>query len=180
MVRCFALTLAACVASNVTPLLSQSHAKPPPNPFSIPGPSERLEIDGSKNPELIPEWFVWETFFRHLHQAGTIPSALNLAPGETRLLQMQVEQYGKSSEECQKEIANLRPLVGVVANGIVNEKQRAIQLGCRRRSLDIRDRLLARVGAEAVTALTTWVETVKNGIQISVPKRELDHFRQPQ
>jgi hypothetical protein len=180
MVRWFTLALAACVVSNVTPLVGQSPPKPPPNPFRIPGPSERLEIDGSKNPELIPEWYVWGTFFRHLHTGGTVPSALNLTPSETRTLQMEVDQYDKSNQDCQKQIDSLRPLLGIAPIGEVNQKQRAIQLECRRRSLDIRDRLLAAVRPEASVALTTWVENLKSRIEISVPKRELAHFRQPQ
>jgi len=179
MVRWFVLTL-ACVVSNVTPAIGQSSLKSPPAPFRIAGPAERLEIDGSKNPELIPEWYVWETFFRHLHTAGTVPSALNLSPSEERTLQMAVERYDKSTQECQKEIESLRPLVGAVPIGEVNQKQRAVQLECRRRSLDIRDRLLAGVGPDGAIALTTWVENLKGRIEVSVPKRELDHFRQPQ
>jgi hypothetical protein len=179
MVRWFALTLAACVASNVAAVLSQSSPKPPPNPFRFPGPSERLEIDGKKNPELIPEWYVWETFFGQLHRAGTIPSALNLTPSETRLLQTELEQYSKSQEACQKQIDTLRSLVGVAATVDVNRKQRAIQLECRNRTLEIRGRLLEGVRPDANAALTAWVEGTKSGIEISVPKRELDHFRQP-
>ncbi len=179
MVRWFALVLCACVVSNVTLLLSQSAQKPPVSPFSIPGPSERVEIDGSKNPELIPEWYVWETFFRQLHTAGTMPSALNLTESETRALQMELEEFNKSNQQCQKQVENLRPLVGIASNSEVNQKQRAIQLECRNRSLDIRDRLLAGVRPEASVALVTWVESLKSGIEISVPKRELAHFRQP-
>jgi hypothetical protein len=177
--RSFAMLLAVWMVWSGGALFAQSAPQPPPNPFSIPGPSERLEIDGSKNPELIPEWYIWETFFRHLHSAGTIPSVLNLTTSEERLLQMELEQYSKGNQECQKQIENLRPLVGVAPNNEVNDKQRAIQLECRRRSLDIRDRLLASVRPEASIAITAWVENLKNGIEISVPKRELAHFRQP-
>jgi len=179
VVRWFALVLCAYVVSNVTLLPSQSAQKPPASPFSIPKPSERVEIDGSKNPELIPEWYVWETFFRQLHTAGTVPSALNLTESETRALHMEVEEFYKSNQQCQKQIENLRPLVGIASNSEVNQKQRSIQLECRNRSLDIRDRLLAGVRPEASVALVTWVESLKSGIEISVPKRELAHFRQP-
>jgi hypothetical protein len=45
--------------------------------------------------------------------------------------------------------------------------------------LDIRDRLLAGVGPEASVAIAQWVENLKTRIEVSVPKRELAHFRQP-
>ena len=179
MVRGLAITLVACVASNVPGLVAQSTPKPPHSPFSIAGPSERLEIDGGKNPELIPEWYVWETFFRQLHKTGTEPSALKLTASETRVLRMEVERYSKSNQECQKQIEDLRPLVGVAPNSEVNQKQRAIQLECRNRTLDIRERLLDGIGPDARDAVISWVENLKSGIEISVPKRELAHFRQP-
>jgi hypothetical protein len=179
MVVWFALTLMACMASRVSDQAAQSSTKPPPSPFSIAAPSERVEIDGSKNPELVPEWYVWDTFFRQLHKTGTVPSALNLSASETRSLQMEVEQHSKSVLECQKQVEDLRPLVGVAANSEVNQRQRAIQLGCRHRTLDIREHLLGAVRPETSLVVIAWVENLKTGIEISVPKRELTHFRQP-
>lgn len=179
MVASVAITVIACVASSVPGLVAQSSPKPPPSPFSIAGPSERVEIDGSKNPELVPEWYVWETFLRQLHKTGTIPSALNLSTSETRVLQMEVERYSKSNQDCQKQIEELRPLVGVAPNSEVNQKQRAIQLECRHRTLEIRERLLGALRPETSVAVVSWVENLKSGIEISVPNRELAHFRQP-
>ena len=179
MVRWLALVLMVCMATGVPEFAAQSLPTPAPRPFSIAGPSERLEIDGSKNPELVPEWYVWETFFRELHKTGTVPSELNLTTNETRTLQMEVEQYHKNNLECQKQVESLRPLVGVASNSEVNQKQRAIQLECRHRTLEIRERLLGAVRPETSLAVMSWVENLKSGIEISVPKRELAHFRQP-
>ena len=180
MVRVLITTILACVLAGAASLSGQSPPQPSPkNPFVVAAPSERLEIDGSKNPELIPEWYIWETFFRQLHTAGTTPSALNLTIDEERVLQMALEHYTKSNQQCQKAIEGLRPMVGVASNTEVNEKQRAIQLECRLRSLEIRDRLLAGVRPEASVAIAAWVENLKSRVEISVPKRELAHFRQP-
>ena len=180
MVQRLAVTFLASAIAGGIAVAAQTPSKPSAtNPFVIAGASERLEIDGSKNPELIPEWYVWEAFFRLLHKAGTTPSALNLTPSEERVLQMELEQYAKAYQECQTKIGRLRPLIGVAPINQVNERQRAIQLECRRRSLDIRDRLLAGVRPDAAVAIVQWVENLKNGIEISVPKRELTHFRQP-
>ncbi len=181
MVQWVAAAIAACLmSSGTTPGDRAPQQSSPKSPFAIAGPSERLEIDGSKNPELIPGWYIWETFFRQLHTAGTIPSVLNLTTEEERLLQMELEQYGKSNQQCQRDIETLRPLVGVAPIKAINEKQRAIQLECRRRSLDLRDRLLAGVRPESSVAIIAWVENLKTGIEISVPKRELAHFREPE
>jgi hypothetical protein len=180
MVQWLAAAIAACVMSSAATLADQSSQSSSKHPFAIAGASERLEIDGTKNPELIPGWYIWETFFRQLHTAGTVPSVLNLTTNEERFLKMQLEQYGKSNQQCQKDIESLRPLLGIAPVKDINEKQRAIQLDCRRRSLDLRDRLLAGVGPESSVAIVAWVENLKTGLEISVPKRELAHFRQPE
>src|SRR5690242_4986892 len=97
MVRWLAAAIAVGVVTCSAVLAGQSAPKAPPNnPFYIAPPSERVEIDGSKNPESIPEWYIWETFFRVLHTAGTVPSALNLTTDEERLLQMHLERYSKN------------------------------------------------------------------------------------
>ena len=181
MVRTLVTAVAAFVISSGASVAAQAAAQQPSskNPFVIVPPSERLEIDGSKNPELIPEWYIWETFFRQLHTAGTIPTALTLTTNEERFLQMELERYSKSNQACQKDIERLRPMIGVAPVKDINEKQQAIQLACRRRSLEIRDRLLAAIRPEASIAVAAWVENLKTGIEISVPKRELAHFRQP-
>ena len=179
MVSWLASTLVAYIASGVPGLIAQSSPKPPPGRFTIAAPSDRVEIDGSKNPELVPEWYVWETFFRELQKTGTVPSELNLTTNETRTLQMEVEQYNNVAIDCQKQIENLRPLVGVASNSEVNQKQRAIQLECRHRTLDLRERLLSEVRPDTAVAVLSWIENLKSGIEISVPKRELVHFRQP-
>ena len=117
MVRWFGATIAAFVMSSGATLSGQSPPKPAAsNPFVIVPPSERLEIDGSKNPELVPEWFVWETFFRQLHRAVTVPSALDLTVSEEQHLKMQLDQFSKSIEQCQKAIETLRPQIGVASN----------------------------------------------------------------
>jgi len=102
-----------------------------------------------------------------------------LSANEEHVLRMELEEYNKSNQQCQSDIERLRPMLGVAPVKDINEKQQAIQLECRRRSLDIRDRLLAKVRPEASIAITAWVENLKTGIEISVPKRELAHFRQP-
>ena len=181
MVRRLVTTMAAFIISSGASVAAQAppQQSSPRNPFVITPPSERLEIDGSKNPELIPEWYIWDTFFRQLHTAGTVPTALSLTANEERFLQMELEQYSKSNRQCQRDIERLRPMIGVAPVKDINEKQQAIQLECRRRSLEIRDRLLSGVRPEASVAIAAWVENLKTGIEISVPKRELAHFRQP-
>ena len=123
---------------------------------------------------------MWDTFFRQLHKAGTVPSALNLTTDETRFLQMQLEQYSKSNEECQRKIESLRPLVGVAPNQR-DQREAACDSAGMPAPHARHSRSTAGRGASRNrrVAIASWVENLKTGIEISVPKRELAHFRQP-
>ena len=48
---------------NAEPAAEQDKT-PPKIVFDIPPLSERIEIDGKKNPELIPQWDVWQSSLR--------------------------------------------------------------------------------------------------------------------
>lgn len=150
--------------------------------FSNPPPSERLEIDGSKNPELIPQWNVWAMAFRLALRSTPdgIPRILGLTPAEAELLVVQAQADAKADRECRDGVLRLKPLLGVAPVTDINDKTRQIQLTCRQKTLDARDRLLAGVRPEASAAIVMWVESLKGGIQISVPKKELEHFRRPE
>jgi hypothetical protein len=61
----------------------------------------------------------------------------------------------------------------------INAKNQAIQIECRWRTLEERDRLLKALSPEGVTALSSWIEDRKANIQVRVPKGEMAHYRQP-
>ncbi len=44
--------------------------KPPQVVFDIPPISERIQIDGSKNPEMIPQWDAWQAAFQIMEKVG--------------------------------------------------------------------------------------------------------------
>jgi hypothetical protein len=150
--------------------------------FSNPSASERIEIDGSKNPELVPQWNVWAMAFRLALRSTPdgIPRALGLSAAQTGLLLAQARAHTRADADCRDAVLRLKPLVGVAAAEEINERTRRIQLTCRHKTLEARDRLLAGVGPDASTAIAMWVESLKGGIQITVPKQELEHFRRPE
>ena len=169
----------ACLAPGAAFPQGRSGAAPR---FSNPPASERVEIDGSRNPELIPQWNVWAMAFRLALRstADGIPRALGLTPAEAELLVAQAQAHAKAESDCRDEVLRLKPLVGVAGVEDINEKTSQIQLKCRRKTLEARDLLLAGVRQEASAAIVMWVESLKGGIQISVPKKELEHFRRPE
>jgi hypothetical protein len=163
---------------------TQTPGKTPPKiVFSNPPASEMVQIDGAKNPELIPQWHTWGFAFRVI--AGgpkAIPSVvlIHLTKDEADLLHREAEADQKNDEECQRRVMRLVPLLSTPEATTVNEKTREINLDCRWQTLRARDRVLQGMAAEGQAALTSWVESNKTGMQVSVPKAELDFFRQPQ
>ncbi len=156
---------------------------PPKISFSNPAPSEMALIDGSKNPELIPQWHAWQFAFRVI--AGgpkVIPSVVlvHLSKDEAELLREAAESDEKNDTDCQARVLKLVPLLHTDQAVTVNERTREINVECRSFTLKTRDRVLERLRSQGQAALVDWVESNKAGMQVSVPKRELAFFRQPQ
>jgi hypothetical protein len=63
---------------------------------------------------------------------------------------------------------------------VINARQAEIQLDCRWQTLQTRDRLLQDLRPEGQAALIAFVESLKAGTQVTVPRRELAHFQKPQ
>jgi hypothetical protein len=185
LVVCLAAGLAADASVLYANTLSSrlQEKTPPKVVFSNPKPSEIVQIDGSKNPEMIPQWNVWGYAFRVI--AGgpkAIPTVVlsHLSDEEAALLHKEAETDEKNDVECQERVLKLIPLLSTDQAKIVNEKTREINLDCRWQTLHARDRVLAGLSPEGQAALVAWVESNKAGMHVSVPKRELAFFRQPQ
>ena len=151
--------------------------------FSSPQPSEYVHIDGSRNPEMIPQWATWAFAFRVIAGGSrAIPTIVLQHMNDeeaAEVLRAAVEDR-TSDADCQERVLRLRPLLLTEKAHAINDKTRAIQLDCRGRTLRARDRLLARLRPEAQIALLQWVESTKSGMQVSVPRRELAHYQQPE
>jgi hypothetical protein len=167
--------------STVFVILLAMTVQKPPIQFSVPPPADWIHIDGSKNPELIPEWSVWDTAFRVFHSVGDLPTAvLNAATKEeAAAIQDAATEHGRITAECEERGLKLIPLLGKETPRVINEKTQALNLDCRTRTLALVDRLLERLRPDARAALNQWVESQKKGMRASVPKRELEFYLRP-
>jgi hypothetical protein len=151
--------------------------------FSNPPPSEMVHIDGSKNPEMIPEWRAWWQAF-HIMAGGPrqVPSVVreHLTENEASLLLKAAQDDQKYYTECEARVMKLAPLLQTEEAKTINERTREINLDCRRHTLQLRDSVLAAFSPEGQAALKRWVDATKAGMKESVPKRELAFYRQPQ
>lgn len=146
-------------------------------------PSEMVQIDGSKNPEMIPQWAAWELALDALNGSSDVPTVLydaRVSKEEKELIKREARADAHRDGLCKARMAKLAATLGRSSAAEINRRTREIQLDCRQQILDIRDRLLASIRPEVQLALTQWVESLKSGIQIAIARRELAHFRKPQ
>jgi hypothetical protein len=146
---------------------------------------EYVDIDGGRNPELIPAWLVWETSFRTLAIARRdgsveIPATIGLSDADLDAVMAEAEKQSTRDDECAARVERLNPMVGREKAEIINEKTEAIQLECRAATLQARDRLFRVLTPEDGTLLVGWVNERKRGIQVRIRRAELAHFRRPE
>lgn len=147
-------------------------------------PAEIVEIDGSRNPELIPEWSAWEFAFRTIAGGSKlIPTEVlvHLSAAEAELILEAALASQERDRACQARVQRL-PAPTRASARQHNQRTREIQIECRWQTLDARDRLLEALeeNPEGQQALVRWVESTKLVTRVTIPKGELAHFRQPQ
>ncbi len=156
--------------------------KPPQLVFDIPSISERVEIDGRKNPEMIPQWDVWHAAFELMVAKSDLPTELwkALSKEEVALVLDAAKENGRNFLACQERVLKLMPTLKTEEARFINERTQAINLEFRWQVIHLRDRVLAAVALPGQAALSQYVESLKEGMRVYVPKKELAFYRQPQ
>ncbi len=154
-----------------------------PRPASQPTGAEMLQVDGAKNPELIPQWSVWGYVFRLI--AGgprQLPTSVLrvVSKEEEALVIREADAVQKIDANCQARAVKAAALLDVETRAAVDARVRAISLECRRETLHARDRVLAALNPEAAAALTAFAESTKAGTSISLPRKDLARFLEPE
>jgi hypothetical protein len=156
---------------------------PPKIVFSTPNPADLVHIDGGKNPEMIPQWNVWESAFGMVALVSDVPTevAVSLSNEEQAALVAAAKEAVANRRACERRVLELAPLLQTAEAKSVNDKTQEINLEYRQQTLRLRDRVLAAaVRPEGQAALNRWVDSTKAGMRISIPKAELDFYRRPQ
>ena len=154
-----------------------------PAPMAAPPqkPTDVMHIDGKKNPELIPEWSVWEDALRIIAGGSRqLPSLVleHTTKAEEALILREADQQPKRDAECKTRLLALKP-DGDKDTTLVQRSQ-AIRLQCRWGALHARDRILAAISPAVRTALMEFVESVRAATTVDILKRDLAFFLQPQ
>ena len=144
-------------------------------------PTDVMHIEGRKNPELIPEWSVWEDALRIIAGGSRqLPSHVleHTTKDEEALILREADQQRKRDAECKTRILALKP--DSEKPDTLIQRSQAIKLQCRWGALHARDRILAAMSPAARTALMEFVESVRAATTVDILKRDLAFFLQPQ
>ncbi len=172
-----------CAFAALAPVIAYAQSAPKSSPQE-----ETITIDGARNPELIPQWSIWESAFRFI-AAGTknladegIPTPVYLALDRDQRLTLikHVDAAIQGQKACETQALKLRERLGSEKFEVLQPKVLDLQMECRRATLKARDGLLAAMPPEGRSALTTFVESMKKGTTITVLKSDLARFRLPE
>jgi hypothetical protein len=149
----------------------------------IASPPEVVHVDGAKSPELIPQWSVWGYVFRVISGGPReLPSAVYrlVSKEESALVMKEADAVQKIDATCQARVAKTAQLLGRDTLATVDAKVREISVECRWQTLHARDRVLSALNPAAATALIAFAESTKAGTSISLPRKDLARFLEPE
>jgi hypothetical protein len=183
-----AVVLGAVFVAAAAPAVRAASAGPPAQGtppkvvFDSPPLSERIEIDGRKNPDMIPQWDAWQAVFEIIAKVSDLPTDVlqHLSKQEAALVLSAARENSQNFVACQQRVLKLVSTLQTEEARFINDRTREINLDCRWQTLRLRDRVLAGLGPPGQTALSQYAEETKAGIRVYVPKNELAFYRQPQ
>jgi hypothetical protein len=148
--------------------------------------SKTVEISGEKTPELLPEYLVWKTGLRALaaiKKQNIEPAMEELALSEADRELVFAE--GRAQQERDKDCFERQEKLTAMLRSInakperIDTETRAIVLECRWATLDAKERMLSALNPEAQMLVVNWVLEQRRGINVTMPRDELDFFKQP-
>ena len=144
-------------------------------------PTDVMHIEGRKNPELIPEWSVWQDALRIIAGGSRqLPSHVleHTTKQEEAFILREADQQPKRDADCKTRLLALKPDSENPSTLI--QRSQAIKLQCRWGALHARDRILAALSPAVRTALLEFVESVRAATTVDILRRDLAFFLQPQ
>lgn len=162
---------------------SAATAAPGPQPSPAPPQPDIVHVDGARSPELIPQWSVWGYVFRVVSGGPRqLPSSVVrlVSKDEEALVMREADAVQKVDAACQTRAAKAAARLGIDTVASVDAKVRAVSVECRWETLRARDRVLAGLNPEAATALAAFAESTKAGTTISLPRKDLARYLEPE
>ena len=142
-------------------------------------------IDGSKDPQLVPEYLMWRNAFDVLAQASQnsreiVLKALKLPEVDKSIVAAEARAQAQREAACQdRQKRRVKALQAADAESRITKEVQHIALGCRQEVLDAKDRVMRALSPESQLILQGWAEERRNGLKVYVLKHEMEFFRLP-
>ena len=119
---------------------------------------------------------------RDRRQAEQAPPAVRegLSKEEAAIVVGEALENQKRDAACQERMLEIKQSLSAGRAGGINRRQEEMQIECRWQTLHARDRVLERLSPEGRAAFIAYVESTKAGTKVTIAKRDLAHYRQPQ
>src|SRR5919197_1404007 len=156
------LRLGAALVYLVLAAVSVVHTQDKP----VGSDADVITIDGSKNPDMVPNWAAWLEAFRFMAQPAApiepIPTMIYLATSREQRALVRKEALFVMAKERELGQRALKLQDGLTAENLSERSETADLLEMQRRqaALDARNRLLAALPTEGQIALREFAESV--------------------
>lgn len=145
-----------------------------------------LTIDGSKNPEMFPQWYVWELAFQQLGQESKrtrfpLQKQLGLSDAEDKIVMDEVKVFNQLTEALRKDLADTIAVTRADRKNAeqIRDATQVVELNYRYKILEGRQRIHERLPREHLTLLRAWIDDIVKGTTVFLSGRAVQFFRQP-
>jgi len=179
-------TAKRCLLGLVVACATQLHAEAIQAPTG--SDPEEVVLDGSKNPDIFPEWFVWEHTLQWVGGAG----AAGTRPVPLR------QELGVSRTELTfllEEVRKLKLLQVILASQLsetrtaehgkgkseeqIRDATETVNLAYRYKILEARQRIYDRLSPASLIRLRSWMSEIMKGTTVQLRGRAIKAFRYP-
>jgi hypothetical protein len=149
------------------------------------GQSEPQVIDGSKNPELFPEWYIWEMLFERLPPTAPAEqekinhySRLGLTNSEIQTLVREVRAFGRSKEILSQQLRTTRAALTASkkSESDIRDATQEVNLQYRYRILDARNRIYEELSPASIEKLRKFAYQLVAGTTVYLRGRAVEFF----
>jgi len=150
----------------------------------MPAGAEWAQIDGKKNPEMVPQWHTWDYVFRAIANGpeGKLPTIIHeeATPEDIVALFKEARAQEKRRKEVEAKVTALATRLDKEKREVLIAENDALVAEFRAEIITARDRVLGVLSPAARIAAVQYAESTKTSVHISVPKAQLNAFRQPE
>jgi len=150
----------------------------------MPSGAEWEQIDGKKNPEKVPQWHTWDYVFRVIANGpeGKLPTIIQeeATPEDIAVLFKEARAQEQRRHDVEAKVTALSMRLDKDKRSVLIAENDTLVAEFHAEIIAARDRVLGVLSSAARVAAVQYAESTKASVHISVPKSQLNAFRQPE